>query len=64
MSEVVRTGISLPRRVLEELDRLIKELGINSRSKAISEAISLYWREDVAGERGGYMGSWLFDYGL
>ncbi len=42
MSEVVRTGISLPRRVLEELDHLIKELGINSRSKAISEAISLY----------------------
>ena len=39
---VIRTGVSLPRQLLRELDRIVESLGVPSRSKAISEAIALY----------------------
>jgi len=57
MSKIVRTGVSFPEGLLKAFDKVIEELGIESRSQAIQEAIrhfiSLHsWRlmeEDVAG---------------
>ncbi len=47
MSDIVRTSISLPRELLDRLDRLIEVTGIRNRSRAISEAISLFLAERV-----------------
>jgi len=57
MSKIVRTGVSFPEELLKAFDKVVEELGIESRSQAIQEAIrhfiSLHsWRlmeEDVAG---------------
>jgi len=45
MPDITRTAISLPKSLMMELDHLISELGIKSRSRAIAEAISLYVSE-------------------
>jgi len=42
---VVRTGISLPKKLLDRLDELRRNLRIESRSKAIQEAINAFISE-------------------
>lgn len=42
---VSRTAISIPSELMKQLDDLISKMGLRSRSKAISEAISLYLAE-------------------
>jgi len=57
MGRIVRAGVSFPEELLREFDRVVKELGISSRSQAIQEAIRAFislnsWRlmeEEVAG---------------
>ena len=57
MSKTVKTGVSFPEDLLRSFDKVIEELGIESRSKAIQEAIRAFismnaWRlsdEEVAG---------------
>ncbi len=44
---VVRTGISLPKKLLDRLDELRQSLGIESRSKAIQEAINTFISEKI-----------------
>jgi len=44
---IVRTGISLPKKLLNRLDALRTKLGIESRSKAIQEAINSYISERI-----------------
>jgi CopG family nickel-responsive transcriptional regulator len=59
MSRVSRTAISVPRELMRDLDYLLSRLNLRSRSKAISEAITLYIAErywalsDVEGEVAG-----------
>jgi len=58
MSRIVRTGVSFPEELLNSFDKVVKELGLGSRSKGIQEAIRTFvsvnaWRlsgdEVVAG---------------
>lgn len=46
-SRIVRTGISLPKKLLDKLDELRVSLGIESRSRVIQEAISSYISEKI-----------------
>jgi len=39
---VTRTGVTIPRHLIEELDQLAKRLGVKSRSKLVSEAVAYY----------------------
>lgn len=45
MTGVSRTAISIPTDLMNQLDDLISRMKLRSRSKAISEAISLYLAE-------------------
>ncbi len=45
MPEVVRISVTLPKHLLLRFDSLIRSLGLKSRSRAVSEAISLYLME-------------------
>ncbi|RDD53996.1 MAG: nickel-responsive transcriptional regulator NikR [Candidatus Korarchaeota archaeon NZ13-K] len=45
MRGVSRTAISVPRDLMNQLSDLLSRTGVRSRSKAISEAISLYIAE-------------------
>ena len=57
MSKTIKTGVSFPEDLLRSFDKIVDELGIESRSKAIQEAIRAFisvnaWRiaeEEVAG---------------
>lgn len=57
MGKIIRTGVSFPEDLLKIFDRIIKDLGIESRSQAIQEAVRGFiamnsWRiadEEVAG---------------
>lgn len=57
MGRIIRTGVSFPEDLLKTFDRIIRDLGIESRSQAIQEAMRGFiamnsWRiadEDVAG---------------
>ncbi len=57
MGRIIRTGVSFPEELLRTFDRIIRDLGIESRSQAIQEAIRDFitmnsWRiadEEVAG---------------
>ncbi len=42
LTEITRIGVSIPSGLLKELDRIVEELDVPSRSKAISEAIAQY----------------------
>ncbi len=53
--EIARIGVSLPKNLLEEFDKVIKERGYSSRSEAIRDAIRSYlaeyrWLERERGE--------------
>jgi CopG family nickel-responsive transcriptional regulator len=39
MSETVRFGVSLPLRLLDQFDRLLKKLGYDNRSEAVRDLI-------------------------
>ncbi len=45
MTRVVRTGITIPKKLLKRLDEFMNSLGIKSRSKIISEALRNYLNE-------------------
>jgi len=57
MSKTIKTGVSFPEDLLKSFDKIVEELGIESRSKAIQEAMRTFisinaWRlteEEVAG---------------
>jgi CopG family nickel-responsive transcriptional regulator len=57
MGRIIRTGISFPEGLLKAFDKIIRDLGIESRSQAIQEAVRDFitmnsWRiadEEVAG---------------
>ncbi len=53
--EITRIGVSLPKRLLDEFDSIIKTRGYSSRSEAIRDAIRSYiaeykWLESEKGE--------------
>ena len=53
--EITRIGVSLPKRLLDEFDSIIKTRGYSSRSEAIRDAIRNYiaeykWLESEKGE--------------
>lgn len=53
--EIARIGVSLPKNLLDEFDRVIAERGYSSRSEAIRDAIRNYlseykWLESERGE--------------
>ena len=42
MSKIVRVGVTFPPGLLKELDKIIDEIGYESRSKAIQDAVSSF----------------------
>ena len=53
--EIARIGVSLPKNLLDEFDKVIRERGYSSRSEAIRDAIRNYlveykWLEREQGE--------------
>lgn len=54
----MRISMSLPEKLLEEFDEVLKDRGYNSRSKGIRDALKDYivryqWMKDVEGDRVG-----------
>ena len=45
MTKIVRVGVTFPPELLKELDETIKEMGYDSRSKAIQDAVAAYITE-------------------
>ena len=45
MDKVVRVGITFPPELLKELDETVKEMGYDSRSKAIQDAVTSFSAE-------------------
>lgn len=45
MSKIVRVGVTFPPELLKELDETIEEMGYDSRSKAIQDAVSSFITE-------------------
>ena len=51
--EVVRFGVSIPKSLLDEFDRISKEIGFANRSEAIRAAIrELIAKHKTIGEKG------------
>lgn len=51
----IKTGVSFPRELLEEFDKILRELGIGSRSQGLQEAIRTFisvnsWKLREGGE--------------
>ena len=42
MSKIVRVGVTFPPELLKDLDKVIDEMGYESRSKAIQDAVSSF----------------------
>ena len=42
MSKIVRVGVTFPPELLKDLDMVIEEMGYESRSKAIQDAVSSF----------------------
>jgi CopG family nickel-responsive transcriptional regulator len=42
MTKIVRVGVTFPPELLDELDETIEEIGYESRSKAIQDAVSSF----------------------
>jgi CopG family nickel-responsive transcriptional regulator len=42
MSKIVRVGVTFPPELLKNLDKIIDEIGYESRSKAIQDAVSSF----------------------
>ena len=45
MSKIVRVGVTFPPELLKDLDETIEEIGYNSRSKAIQDAVTSFITE-------------------
>jgi len=45
MSKIVRVGVTFPPELLQDLDELINEMGYESRSKAIQDAVTCFVTE-------------------
>ena len=41
MKKIVRVGVTFPPELLKQLDEIINEIGYDSRSKAIQDAVNL-----------------------
>ena len=53
-NRIVKAGIAFPREVLVELDKVVRELGIPNRSKAVVEATMRYIADNL----------WVYNKGL
>ncbi len=45
MTKIVRVGVTFPPELLAELDEIIDDIGYESRSKAIQDAVSMFVTE-------------------
>ena len=45
MTRIVRVGVTFPPELLRELDKIIEEMGYESRSKAIQDAVTSFITE-------------------
>jgi CopG family nickel-responsive transcriptional regulator len=45
MSKIVRVGVTFPPQLLKEFDEIIEEVGYDSRSKAIQDAVTSFITE-------------------
>ena len=45
MDKIVRVGVTFPPELLKELDETIEEMGYDSRSKAVQDAVSAFITE-------------------
>ncbi|PVX25038.1 MAG: nickel-responsive transcriptional regulator NikR [Candidatus Bathyarchaeum sp.] len=45
MTKIVRVGVTFPPELLKELDEIIEDIGYDSRSKAIQDAVTLFVTE-------------------
>jgi CopG family nickel-responsive transcriptional regulator len=45
MTKIVRVGVTFPPELLKELDEITEEIGYESRSKAIQDAVTLFVTE-------------------
>ena len=45
MTKIVRVGVTFPPELLKELDETIEEMGYDSRSKAVQDAVSAFITE-------------------
>lgn len=54
MTKIVRVGVTFPPELLKELDETVEEIGYESRSKAIQDAVSSFITEQrlLRGEKG------------
>ncbi|MBT8172197.1 nickel-responsive transcriptional regulator NikR [Candidatus Bathyarchaeota archaeon] len=48
MTKIVRVGVTFPPNLLKKLDETIEEMGYESRSKAIQDAVSFFISEQRA----------------
>jgi len=60
MSKIVRVGVTFPPDLLREFDEMLKEMGYESRSKAIQDSVSALvsehkWLQEQRGTRVGVL---------
>lgn len=58
MGKIVRVGVTFPSELLSDFDRIIKDVGYRSRSKAIHDTVRAFvneqkWLADVKGTKAG-----------
>ncbi|MEM3507081.1 MAG: nickel-responsive transcriptional regulator NikR [Candidatus Bathyarchaeia archaeon] len=60
MSSIIRVGVTFPPELLKELDRVVKEIGYESRSKAIQDSVKQFitdyeWTKKEKGIKAGVL---------
>jgi CopG family nickel-responsive transcriptional regulator len=58
MGKIVRVGVTFPSKLLSDFDKIIKDMGYKSRSKAIHDTVRTFvneqkWLADVKGIKAG-----------
>ena len=58
MGTIVRVGVTFPSELLSDFDRIIKDIGYTSRSKAIQDTVRTFvneqkWLADIKGTKAG-----------
>ncbi len=58
MGNIVRVGVTFPSKLLSDFDRIIKDMGYESRSKAVQDTVRTFvndqkWLSDVKGTKTG-----------